>query len=296
VIRERAVDGLAAFLSDESNPPLSEIDMEKLWKGIFYCYWMSDKPLVQQALSSELAGLLLKIRVEDSAFAFLKGFLQSMVREWNGIDRLRMDKYYMLVRKYLYASFVMLINLGWKSESCSKYQEIMTERGGPIVQDGKTPTSLLYHLTDIYLEELDKALRATQTALPAPLIQLLQPFIDLLGQTSSNITFTRINDSVLEPILNALSCTSSSDNTSDPTHIKLCLTERDFTSLCTNACTRAISTPESPAEVRISLLKTVFTSASHRDTRDSNRRKLYAIWKSGMLEHEGTRMMVGNDD
>jgi hypothetical protein len=52
-------------------------------------YWMSDKPLIQQALSSELAELLLKIQKEDTAFGFLRGFWQSIVREWHGIDRLR---------------------------------------------------------------------------------------------------------------------------------------------------------------------------------------------------------------
>ena len=79
--------------------------MAKLWKGIFYCmssdfvlarvsnaskgYWMSDKPLVQQALSSELAGILLVISSIETTLAFLSGFWEATVREWNGIDRLR---------------------------------------------------------------------------------------------------------------------------------------------------------------------------------------------------------------
>lgn len=82
--------------------------MAKLWKGIFYCtqtshhhdkfisdsasregYWLSDKPLVQQALSSELANILLVISSIDTALAFLAGFWEATVREWNGIDRLR---------------------------------------------------------------------------------------------------------------------------------------------------------------------------------------------------------------
>ena len=50
---------------------------------------MSDKPLVQQALSSELANILLQISSLDPAFAFLSGFWEATVREWNGIDRLR---------------------------------------------------------------------------------------------------------------------------------------------------------------------------------------------------------------
>lgn len=50
---------------------------------------MSDKPLVQQALASELADVLLKISSLDASLGFLRGFWEAIVREWNGIDRLR---------------------------------------------------------------------------------------------------------------------------------------------------------------------------------------------------------------
>jgi ribosomal RNA-processing protein 1 len=50
---------------------------------------MSDKPLVQQALASELAELLLAISNTMASLAFLRGFWMTIVREWNGIDRLR---------------------------------------------------------------------------------------------------------------------------------------------------------------------------------------------------------------
>jgi hypothetical protein len=56
---------------------------------------MSDKPLVQQGLAADLAELLLLINpVEEdarleAALGFLAGFWEAMVREWNGLDRLR---------------------------------------------------------------------------------------------------------------------------------------------------------------------------------------------------------------
>jgi ribosomal RNA-processing protein 1 len=50
---------------------------------------MSDKPLVQQELSSELANLALVIPSLDSAVGFIRGFWEAMVREWAGIDRYR---------------------------------------------------------------------------------------------------------------------------------------------------------------------------------------------------------------
>ena len=50
---------------------------------------MSDKPLVQQALASELADLILTISSTAASLAFIRGFWEMTVREWNGIDRLR---------------------------------------------------------------------------------------------------------------------------------------------------------------------------------------------------------------
>jgi hypothetical protein len=60
-------------------------DLVLLYQG----FWMSDKPLVQQMLATELAELLLTITSTEASLAFLRGFWECTVREWNGIDRLR---------------------------------------------------------------------------------------------------------------------------------------------------------------------------------------------------------------
>ena len=112
---------------------------------------MSDKPRVQQDLAQELAELLLTITTIPSSLSFLKGFWITTVREWNGIDRLRyvryafpilltaqssprMDKYYMLVRRFLNASFRLLIRAKWDPSSLQEYTSILTHTGGPLWQ------------------------------------------------------------------------------------------------------------------------------------------------------------------
>ncbi|KAI6115298.1 hypothetical protein EV401DRAFT_79956 [Pisolithus croceorrhizus] len=115
--RDKAVKNLAVFLSDDESNEIPDIEMAKLWKGIFYCFWMSDKPLVQQALASELAELLLTIKRVSSSLRFLRGFWMTIVREWHGIDRLRMDKYYLLIRRFLNASFRLLIQAHWENSA-----------------------------------------------------------------------------------------------------------------------------------------------------------------------------------
>lgn len=111
---------------------------------------MSDKPLVQQALASELADLLLIISTASSSLHFLRGFWEATVREWNGIDRLRyvlhshtqqhrhsdahfrIDKYYMLIRRFVNASFRLLSRNRWDPSLCQDYNGILTRKGGPL--------------------------------------------------------------------------------------------------------------------------------------------------------------------
>ncbi|THH13471.1 hypothetical protein EW146_g6749 [Bondarzewia mesenterica] len=217
--RDKAIKNLAIFLSDSSRPPLRKNDMDTLWKGIFYCFWMSDKPLVQQALASELAELLLTIDSTSSSLAFLQGFWDTTIREWNGIDRLRIDKYYMLIRRFINASFRLLMRSDWDSESCQEYNKILTATGGPLCpNDNRVPLSLAYHLADIYLEELDKAF-VTQSkndelenaALPTPLSTILSPFFYLAARTSSNHAYERVQSAVLEPLFQTLASSHSDE-------------------------------------------------------------------------------------
>jgi ribosomal RNA-processing protein 1 len=120
----------------------------------------------------------------------------------------------------------------------------------------------------------------------APLPLLLHPFFDMLGQTSSNVTFSRIKDSLLNPALNFLTTAPTANNTVTQPRKRIRVSAPDYTFLSTHSCIQPKIAPESPNDVKRSLLEAVFASASHADTRDSNRRKLYAIWKIGMLELE----------
>jgi ribosomal RNA-processing protein 1 len=73
---------------------------------------MSDKPLVQQGLATELAELILTITTTSGSLIFLRGFWETTVREWNGIDRLR---YGVPMRKLFQVNFA----LGWTNIICS---------------------------------------------------------------------------------------------------------------------------------------------------------------------------------
>ena len=44
----------------------TELEMMKLWKGLFYTFWMSDKPDVQEALAILLSDMVLATVVLNS--------------------------------------------------------------------------------------------------------------------------------------------------------------------------------------------------------------------------------------
>ncbi|KXN88781.1 hypothetical protein AN958_06650 [Leucoagaricus sp. SymC.cos] len=286
--RDKAVKNLAAFLSEAPEDALSKTEMDKLWKGIFYCFWMSDKSLVQQALANELAELLLTITSTAASLAFLKGFWTTIVREWNGIDRLRIDKYYMLVRRFVNASFRLLIRTNWENEACRAYNDILTSKGGPLCStDTRVSMGLPNHLSDIYLEELNKAYTtiSEQKPHPAPLCTLLDPFFSLMTQTPTMTVYKRIESSLILPLLEALATPTRSDD--EPGSKRARKDFELYSELIVNAC---FDDPESGsvdrAALKKKLLRKIFEIASLSETKDANRRKMYTLWKEGAEEAE----------
>ncbi|KAJ7597504.1 nucleolar protein,Nop52-domain-containing protein [Mycena floridula] len=280
--RDKAIKNLSVFLSDSSQDAIPKPEMIKLWKGLFYCFWMSDKPLVQQALATELAELVLTITTTSSSLAFLDGFWETTVREWSGIDRLRIDKYYMLVRRFINAAFRLLIRTGWETSTVEEYNRILTREGGPLCPtDIRVPTSLSYHLADIYIEELDKALGICPS-IPVPLVAVLAPFFLLASRTPLTTTYKRVQSALLDPLFDALA--PEDDAPPSAKRIRLEQTSAEvgpYPNLLTNAC---FSDPASEGitcgpEILKKLLRRIFEVASDSETRESSRKKMYSLWK-----------------
>jgi ribosomal RNA-processing protein 1 len=168
-LRDSALTSLRTYLSAQSS--ISTLDLLKLWKGLFYCLWMQDKPALQQRLARDLAGLL-EVLKEDVVMEFLEAFWRTMGREWGGIEALRMDKYLYLVRQYVNAEWTSLAGRNWSREELEGYMKVLAEI--PLsAADVKIPNGLRYHVLDIYLDELEKV--AGDKADELPLDKLLEP-------------------------------------------------------------------------------------------------------------------------
>jgi len=94
----------------------------------------------------------------EAGLAFLECFWDTLVSEWSGLDKHRIDKYYLLVRRFVAAGFKLLAEEKWSAPAVEKFGRIMGKFEGGILStnDPKVPDSLTYHLSDIYLEELKR--------------------------------------------------------------------------------------------------------------------------------------------
>ncbi|RXW24032.1 hypothetical protein EST38_g1839 [Candolleomyces aberdarensis] len=289
--RDRAIKNLSEFLSENSENEISEPEMNKLWKGVFYCFWMSDKPLVQQALASELAELVLTITSSIASIAFLRGFWHTLVREWSGIDQLRLDKYYMLVRRFVNASFRLLARAKWDAGLCRDYNAILANPGGPLCPtDVKAPLGLSYHLADIYLDELNKVLESTPQGTPAPILLILDSLFSFSAQTTSKVAFKRLQTTVWEPLLRSLSSGDAEDEEEEEERPrKRTRLEKDdeLSGLYRSSCLLEPSKGRSDKQaLGKGVRRKLFEIASSPGTRDSNRKKLYTLWKEEASESD----------
>jgi hypothetical protein len=72
------------------------------------------KRRVSQAdLAQRLADVLLSLGSASVAHGYWTAFFRTMQREWHAIDRLRLDKFLLLVRKFVAAAFALLAQHAW---------------------------------------------------------------------------------------------------------------------------------------------------------------------------------------
>ncbi|KAI2864764.1 hypothetical protein CBS147321_4847 [Aspergillus niger] len=106
-IRDKATDSLSLFLRSKTD--LSLIELLKLWKGLFFCFYHSDRPLTQQALARTLSYSLVPTLPRSTLHRFLRAFWITIGRDFHSLDRLRLDKYLFLIRCYVGVAFEVFL-------------------------------------------------------------------------------------------------------------------------------------------------------------------------------------------
>ncbi|KAG8765803.1 hypothetical protein FRC12_007288 [Ceratobasidium sp. 428] len=201
----------------------------------------------------------------------------------------------MLIRRFVNVTFRLLLKHNWDAQACTDINQILKGKGGPLCPDDKTvPASLSYHLADVYLEELDKALDTIDHQATTPLTTLTEPFVDLAARTSNKVTYERMKTALITPLLDALAArTVASDGDESATPRKRKRTSETYPNLIDSVCAPG-SHSEDEAEnsdaraVAKNVLSAIFEAASKEDAKDANRRKMYALWKTRKEEFEGS--------
>ncbi|NXJ66654.1 RRP1B protein, partial [Rostratula benghalensis] len=156
-IRDRALKKLRGYISVRTQRPaggFSQEELLKVWKGLFYCMWMQDKPLLQEELADNISQLIHVFQNTEARNLFIQTFWQTMNREWNGIDNLRLDKYYMLMRRILRQSFEVLKRNEWDESLMELLLPLLIKE--VMDPESNAPTGIKLHFIDIYLDELAK--------------------------------------------------------------------------------------------------------------------------------------------
>lgn len=161
-VRDKAMRALRRWIQGScaasKDGIMDDLELMKTWKGLFYCMWMADKVPTQQALARDIAKLGDCFPSLKASFKSLSCFFRTMRREWEGLDHLRIDKFYSLIRFTVHEYFQMTKEAGWNGDDLEEMMRIVKEE----VFFSK-PDGLRYHVAQLLIEELNKVDRNVST-------------------------------------------------------------------------------------------------------------------------------------
>uniref|UniRef100_A0A8C8YKQ9 Ribosomal RNA processing 1B n=1 Tax=Prolemur simus TaxID=1328070 RepID=A0A8C8YKQ9_PROSS len=199
-IRDRAVKKLRQYISVKTQREtggFSQEELLKIWKGLFYCMWVQDEPLLQEELANTISQLIHVVNNSEAQHLFIQTFWQTMNREWKGIDRLRLDKYYMLIRLVLRQSFEVLKRDGWEESRIKLFLDVLMKE--ILCPESQSPNGVRFHFIDIYLDELSKV--GGKELLADQNLKFIDPFCKIAAKTKDQTLVQTIARGVFEAIV-----------------------------------------------------------------------------------------------
>lgn len=207
-VRENALETLHKYLNTKQFKDAKQLQYNKLWKGLYYAMWFSDRPRPQQRLANELGELNVfyfnerdnkdaegTLTLNDEAFIkFSKAFWKIICMEWFQIDRYRIDKFLMLVRRVVFNQLKYLKLRNWDEQVVEAYIDKVLKwlalSASPKVYNG-----VPLHIIDVLLDEWERLVRPedeeedldlAQLVQETPLAQFLKIFQDIVANTDNS--------------------------------------------------------------------------------------------------------------
>ncbi|XP_057536987.1 uncharacterized protein LOC130814796 [Amaranthus tricolor] len=199
--RTKSINSLLNWLSSQTL--ISDDEFKKLWKALFYCMWHCDKIENQIHLINRLSTLLPNLPFPVS-LSYFSHFLLTMRREWPGIDRLRLDKFYLLVRSFVRNFFVLLKNTNWDLSTLEDFVRVLEKDSILYVgdNDGKKGDNGLgngvsYHIVSVFCDELKPFLPLRLEVLNF----LLRPFLGVLCKSDNKVLVNKVKCNVFDYLI-----------------------------------------------------------------------------------------------
>lgn len=169
--RNKGIKNLTGWLSRKPN--VGELEFKKVWKALYYCFWLSDKPLPQLDLAINISQQI-NLLVPEKAALWVKGllrfiyyllfyyilfyffflvlvFFDTMNREWHLLDHYRLDKYYLLIRKVINQMFKYYRDRRWNGDVISQFNKSLTQSA---LKDDPSVSAVQLQIIQVYIEEL----------------------------------------------------------------------------------------------------------------------------------------------
>ncbi|KAL7792110.1 nucleolar protein,Nop52 domain-containing protein [Trichoderma ceciliae] len=152
-LRTESLASLKAFLS--SRQSITPLDARKLWTGLYYALWMTDRPRPQQALAADLANLLSDLQ-PACVEPWLAAFWSVLGAQWPHIEALRLDKFLLLARR-LFAAHVRLVKeQGFQGTLTEQILGVFAQWCFDAQDEHGVALGLRLHVLDVWVDELER--------------------------------------------------------------------------------------------------------------------------------------------
>ncbi|MCJ1446862.1 MAG: hypothetical protein MMC23_007369 [Stictis urceolatum] len=164
-VRDKALDTLRLYLT--SGRQFTDLELMKLWRGLFYCMYHTPPPRAHAALSASLTTLLLSLP-SSLSIPFQRAFWRTHATLYPTLDQHRLDKFLLLMRRYVGGGMQFLAQQGWRDGANGEEEGTVEEWLGLMAEEGAGPLSLgwegegkvvvgdgvRYHVLDVWVDEM----------------------------------------------------------------------------------------------------------------------------------------------
>ncbi|XP_049847820.1 ribosomal RNA processing protein 1 homolog [Schistocerca gregaria] len=197
--RQKGIATLKSWLKKYTKP--TELDYLKVWKALFYCVWVTDNSIVHYELVQKLAKLVHDLPDNSCFFLFVISFYKTINREWQGIDKYRIEKYLWLMRFFFYECLCFLQKQDWNEELIDTYNVILLENVF-ITKEHDVYLGIKMHLVDVFFEEIKKIFGDEfWTASTSILLTIFYPFFCILSSSNDTALKDHVEQNIFDELL-----------------------------------------------------------------------------------------------